>query len=230
MRPGPRQRGASNVSGGGGAETVDLVVRRIALPPPRPRAVPGIPRRVPRYQIEWGLEDAPRAVVLTEASDGDRGVATAFGLSRRSGDWRIVSRWRARAVKTPTGGDTRVAFFRRHGVLGFYGIGRPGLPSCRRAAGVTHWIVPPRRARNVRDAVMRSNIGQTLRRAMRDGASLRISQVDYVGPNRTFTLHAPSGREVLWFDAYGAGPRYALDGIYGCRSWLERFTHISRLG
>jgi hypothetical protein len=77
---------------------------------------------------------------------------------------------------------------------------------------------------------MRSNIGPGLRRAIRDGASLRISRVDYVGPNRTFTLLAPSGRAVLSFDAYGAGPRYVMDGIYGCRSWLERFTHISRLG
>lgn len=214
----------------GDAETLDLVVRRIALPPRRPGAVPGIPSRVPRYKIEWGLEDIPSAVALARATGAGRGVATAFGLSRRNGDWRIVSRWRARAVEPPEGNGARLAFFRRHGLVGFYGISRPGLPTCGHGAGITHWIIPPDRARNARDAVMRSNIGNWLRRALRDGAELRISEVDYAGPTRTFTLYGPLGHEVLSFDAYGPGPGYVMDGIYGCEAWIERLTRIRRLG
>jgi hypothetical protein len=76
---------------------------------------------------------------------------------------------------------------------------------------------------------MRSNVGPKLRRAIRNGASLRISRVDYAGPNRTFALYSPAGREVLSFDAYGSGPRYTMDGIYGCRSWVERLTRIGLL-
>jgi hypothetical protein len=208
-------------------ETLDLVVRRIALPPRRPGAVPGIPAGVRRYLIEDDLEEAPRAVALAEAADRDGGVATAFGLSRRDDEWRIARKWRAAAVETPEGGRARVEFFQLHGVLGFYGIGRTGVPHCRTGeAGITHWIVPPRPAGSVRDAVMRSNIGPRLRRALRNGGTLPISAVDYAGPTRTFTLYAPSGRAVLWFDAHGVGPRYVTDGIWGCRGWLERFTHL----
>jgi hypothetical protein len=73
---------------------------------------------------------------------------------------------------------------------------------------------------------MRSDIGPELRKALRDGATLHLSEVDYRGPNRTFSLRLASGRTVLTFDAYGPGPSYITAGIWGCLGWVERMTHL----
>lgn len=208
-------------------EALDLTVQRIALVPGRPRDVAGIPEAVPRYQVEWGLEDAPPVVALVDGADGGAPGMSAFGLTRDGGEWRIVSRLRARETQPPKGAG-RVKFFRHHGVLGFYGIATSERIRCHggREGGITHGLVAPRRARSVRDAVMRSNIGPGLRKALRDGATLHLAVVDYRGPNRTFTLKLASGRTVLWFDVYGPGPGYVTTGIWGCTGWIERMTHL----
>jgi hypothetical protein len=210
---------------------LDLVVRRIVLVPRRPRDVAGVPASVPRYEIEWDLEATPRAVALVESADPDADAATGFGLSRYGDRWRIISRWRAHRTEPPEGRRARVEFFRRQGVLGLYGVGRTGPPRCRGVeGGISHGILAPPRASSVREAVMRSDIGPRLRRALQDGATLSVSTADYSDLTRTFTLRAPSGRPVVSFPVYGPGPRYITADIWGCRRWLERLTRIDLRG
>lgn len=207
-------------------KALDLVARRIVLIPQRPRDVEGLPAAVPRYQVEWGLEDAPPAVALVERADRSAPGMDAFGLARAHGEWRIVDRSRARGIRPPAGAG-RVRFFQRHGVLGFFGIavGEP-IRCAGREGLITHAIVAPRRASSARDAAMSSNIGPHLRKALRDGATLHASAIDYRGPNRTFTLKLASGRTVVSFDVYGPGPRYTTAGMSGCIGWIERLTDL----
>lgn len=209
-------------------EQLDLVVRRIDLVPRRPPEVRGIPDAVPRYQIEWGLEDAPRAVALVRSANRGAPGPAAFGLTRYGGEWRIMRRWRARETEPARRASRACRVLpapRGAGLLRDCGGERLQCPGGREA-GISHGILAPPRASGVRDAAMHSDIGPELRRALRDGAALHLSAVDYRELKRGFSLRLPSGRTVVSFPVYGPGPRYVTADIWGCPGWIERITHV----
>jgi hypothetical protein len=203
----------------------DLIVRRIVshrlgngpIPLSHRANLARAKKRISRRDRQAGAVVAVRR--------GTRRSVEMFTLLRVEGKWRV----RARAAVHPiAAGD---AHRRAEAIppLGRYlrelRVYAAAVPSCRSHAFVTHGIVGPDSAPTSRQALLRSTpYGRPMRRGLKRGGFLELIAIDYSEPARTWSYRKPSGRTVTYFPVHGAGPRYLLAEVGGCRVSVGRGT------